>query len=238
MKGIREIVLTGVNLGDFGNTDPETKRKTNDFYELTRALDQVKEMPRFRISSIEPNLLTNDIIDLVANSDRFMPHFHIPLQSGSNKILAAMRRRYQRELYADRVSRIKTLMPHAAIGADVIVGFPGETDEDFQETRQFLQDLEVSYLHVFTYSERENTRAIGMSPVVPVSVRNERNKILRNLSFQKLQYFTSLHAGQTRKVLFERSRDKAMMEGFTDNYIKVTVPYREQWVNNIVDWKL
>jgi threonylcarbamoyladenosine tRNA methylthiotransferase MtaB len=237
-KGIQEVVLTGVNLGDFGNTDPETKRKTNDFYELTRALDQVKEMPRFRISSIEPNLLTNDIIDLVANSDRFMPHFHIPLQSGSNRILAGMRRRYQRELYADRVSRIKTLMPHAAIGADVIVGFPGETDEDFQETRHFLHDLEVSYLHVFTYSERENTRAIGMSPVVPVSIRNERNKVLRNLSFQKLQYFTSLHAGQTRKVLFERSRDKDMMEGFTDNYIKVTVPYREQWVNRIVDWRL
>jgi threonylcarbamoyladenosine tRNA methylthiotransferase MtaB len=237
-KGIQEIVLTGVNLGDFGNTDPETKRKATDFYELTRALDQVKEMPRFRISSIEPNLLTNDIIDLVANSDRFMPHFHIPLQSGSNKILAGMRRRYQRELYMDRVSRIKTLMPHAAIGADVIVGFPGETDEDFRETRDFLHESEVSYLHVFTYSERENTRAIDISPVVPVSVRNERNKILRNLSFQKLQYFTSLHAGQTRKVLFERSRDKDMMEGFTDNYIKVTVPYREQWVNRIVDWKL
>jgi threonylcarbamoyladenosine tRNA methylthiotransferase MtaB len=195
-------------------------------------------MPRFRISSIEPNLLNNDIIDLVANSDRFMPHFHVPLQSGSNKILALMRRRYQRELYADRVARIKTLMPHAAIGADVIVGFPGEKEEDFKETQDFLHSLEISYLHVFTFSERENTHAIDMKPVVPVAVRNERNKILRNLSFQKLQYFTSLHAGQTRKVLFERSREKAMMEGYTDNYIKVTALYQEAWVNRIVDWRI
>ena len=237
-KGIQEIVLTGVNLGDFGNTDPESKRRTNDFFELAQALDQVKEMPRFRISSIEPNLLNNDIIELVANSDRFMPHFHVPLQSGSNKILALMRRRYQRELYADRVALIKTLMPHAAIGADVIVGFPGETDENFEETRQFLHSLDLSYLHVFTYSERENTRAIDMKPVVPMQVRHERNKILRNLSFQKLQFFTALHAGQTRKVLFERSRDKAMMEGYTDNYIKVAVPFQQQWVNQIVDWRL
>jgi threonylcarbamoyladenosine tRNA methylthiotransferase MtaB len=237
-KGIQEIVLTGVNLGDFGNTNPGTKKKTEDFLELTRVLDRVKEIPRFRISSIEPNLLNNDIIDLVANSDRFMPHFHIPLQSGSNKVLALMRRRYVRELYADRVSRIKTLIPHAAIGADVIVGFPGETDEDFRETLNFLHSLEVSYLHVFTYSERENTRAIEMKPVVPVSVRNERNKILRNLSFQKLQYFNAIHNGQTRKVLFERSRDKAMMEGYTDNYIKVTAPYHQEWVNRIVDWRL
>ncbi|HEV3224510.1 MAG TPA: tRNA (N(6)-L-threonylcarbamoyladenosine(37)-C(2))-methylthiotransferase MtaB [Puia sp.] len=237
-KGIQEIVLTGVNLGDFGNSEPGTRRKTEDFLELTRALEQEKEIPRFRISSIEPNLLNNDIIDLVTNSDRFMPHFHIPLQSGSNKILALMRRRYVRELYVDRVSRIKTLMPHAAIGADVIVGFPGETDDDFKETLNFLHSLEISYLHVFTYSERENTRAIEMNPVIPISVRNERNKILRNLSFQKLQYFTALHAGQTRKVLFERSRDKAMMEGFTDNYIKVTAPFQQEWVNRIVEWKL
>lgn len=149
-----------------------------------------------------------------------------------------MRRRYLRELYADRVARIKTLMPHAAIGTDVIVGFPGESEEDFKETLDFLHELEISYLHVFTYSERENTRAIGMNPIVPVSVRNERNKILRNLSFQKLQYFTSLHTGQTRKVLFERSRDKTKMEGFTDNYIKVTAPYQEAFVNKIVDWRI
>jgi threonylcarbamoyladenosine tRNA methylthiotransferase MtaB len=209
-----------------------------DFYALTRELDSMQEMPRFRISSIEPNLLTNDIIDLVANSERFMPHFHIPLQSGSNKILRLMRRRYQRELYTDRVAHIKKQMPHAAIGVDVIVGFPGETDEDFRETRDFLHNQDISYLHVFTYSERENTPASRMSPVVPVSVRNERNKILRNLSYQKQQYFKSLHTGQTRKVLFERSHDKTLMEGFTDNYIKVTASYQEQRVNRIVDWKL
>jgi threonylcarbamoyladenosine tRNA methylthiotransferase MtaB len=237
-KGIQEVVLTGVNLGDFGNTDPDSNRKTSDFFALAQALDQIKEMPRFRISSIEPNLLNNDIIELVANSDRFMPHFHVPLQSGSNKILSGMRRRYKRELYADRVARIKTLMPHAAIGADVIVGFPGETDEDFEETRQFLHGLDLSYLHVFTYSERENTRAIDMKPVVPMNIRHERNKILRNLSFQKLQWFAAQHAGQNRKVLFERSRDKAMMEGYTDNYIKVAVPFQQQWVNKIVDWRL
>ena len=237
-KGIQEVVLTGVNLGDFGMTDPGSKRKSESFFELTQALDQMTEMPRFRISSIEPNLLNNEIIGLVANSDRFMPHFHIPLQSGSNKILALMRRRYLRELYADRVARIKACMPHAAIGADVIVGFPGETDDDFRETFEFLHAQDLSYLHVFTYSERDRTRAIEMKPVVPVSVRNERNKILRNLSFQKLQYFTALHAGQTRKVLFERSRDKTMMEGYTDNYIKVTAPYQEQWVNRIVDWRI
>lgn len=237
-KGIQEIVLTGVNLGDFGNTEPDSKRKTENFYELCLALDQQKLIPRFRISSIEPNLLSNEIIELVANSDQFMPHFHIPLQSGSNRILALMRRRYVREIYADRVALIKTLMPHAAIGADVIVGFPGETDTDFQETLRFLHDLDISYLHVFTYSERENTRAIEMKPVVPVSVRNERNKILRNLSYQKSQYFANLHSGQTRKVLFERSRDKTLMEGYTDNYIKITAPYQEQRVNRIVDWRI
>jgi threonylcarbamoyladenosine tRNA methylthiotransferase MtaB len=237
-KGIQEIVLTGVNLGDFGNTEPGGKRKTENFYDLVLALDQLKVMPRFRISSIEPNLLTNDIIERVANSDYFMPHFHIPLQSGSNKILALMRRRYLRELYADRVARIKTLMPHASVGVDVIVGFPGESEEDFRETVQFLHELDISYLHVFTYSERENTRAIEMNPAVPMNIRNERNKILRNLSFQKSQYFANLHSGQTRKVLFERSRDKTLMEGFTDNYIKVTAPYQEQLVNRIVDWRL
>jgi|SRR5579863_2250549 len=237
-KGIQEIVLTGVNLGDFGNTEPGAKKKTENFYELILALNQIKVMPRFRISSIEPNLLNNDIIDLVANSDCFMPHFHIPLQSGSNKILALMRRRYLRELYADRVDRIKTQMPHASIGADVIVGFPGETEEDFWETVHFLHELDISYLHVFTYSERENTRALEIKPSVPVNIRNERNKILRNLSFQKSQFFSNQYAGQIRKVLFERSRDKNLMEGYTDNYIKVTAPYQEQRVNRIVDWRI
>ena len=149
-----------------------------------------------------------------------------------------MRRRYKRELYADRVARIKTLMPHAAIGADVIVGFPGETEEDFKETFDFLHTIDVSYLHVFTYSERDNTQALEIKPVIPVSIRNERNKILRNLSFQKLQYFTALHSGQTRKVLFERSKSQDMMEGYSDNYIKVTTPYRSEWANQIVDWRL
>ena len=225
-------------LAEKEKTESIIKRKSENFFELVQALDQMNEMPRFRISSIEPNLLTNDIIALVANSDRFMPHFHIPLQSGSNKILGMMRRRYKRELYADRVARIKTLMPHAAIGADVIVGFPGETEDDFKETFDFLHAIDVSYLHVFTYSERDNTRALEIKPVVPISVRNERNKILRNLSFQKLQYFTAQHAGQIRKVLFERSRSQDMMEGYSDNYIKVATPYRADWANQIVDWRL
>jgi threonylcarbamoyladenosine tRNA methylthiotransferase MtaB len=237
-KGIQEIVLTGVNLGDFGSNNRVSGTKPENFYELARALDQIKDISRFRISSIEPNLLSDDIIGLVAESDRFMPHFHIPLQSGSNKILALMRRRYLREFYARRVDRIRELMPHASIGADVIVGFPGETPEDFKETFDFLHGLDISYLHVFTYSERENTRAFHMQSVVPVQDRNERNKILRNLSFQKSQYFAAQHEGQTRKVLFERSRDKAMMEGFTDNYIKVTAPYHSEWVNKIIDWRL
>ncbi|RZK87551.1 MAG: radical SAM protein, partial [Pedobacter sp.] len=192
----------------------------------------------YRISSIEPNLLMNEIIEFVANSDKFMPHFHIPLQSGSNNILRLMRRRYQRELYADRVALIKTLMPHCAIGVDVIVGFPGETDAEFRETYDFLHALDVSYLHVFTYSERANTRALEIEPVVPMQVRNERNKALRNLSYMKQQYFNGQHTGETRKVLFEKHSNDAMMEGYTDNYIKVTVPRMAEWVNKIVEWKL
>jgi threonylcarbamoyladenosine tRNA methylthiotransferase MtaB len=245
--GIKEIVLTGVNLGDFqGSSSPGGERADSfssenhneNFYQLLRELDKINVMSRYRISSIEPNLLTNDIIELVANSDRIMPHFHIPLQSGSNRILGLMRRRYRRELYADRIHRIKTLMPHCAIGADVIVGFPGETDEDFKETFDFLHALDISYLHVFTYSERDHTKALEIKPVVPVHIRHARNKTLRNLSFMKMQYFTQLHAGQTRKVLFERHHKNAMMEGYTDNYIKITTPVKREWVNEIVDWKL
>jgi threonylcarbamoyladenosine tRNA methylthiotransferase MtaB len=183
-------------------------------------------------------LLTNAIIELVANSNSFMPHFHIPLQSGSNRILGLMRRRYRRELYAERVKLIKTLMPHAAIGVDVIVGFPGETAEDFQETFDFLHELDVTYLHVFTYSERDNTHALTMGPVVPVPVRHERNKTLRNLSYMKTQYFNQLHAGTTRKVLFERNAKSGMMEGYTDNYIKVVAAFKKEWENQIVDWTL
>ena len=235
-NGVKEIVLTGVNLGDFRS--PLENNEAKNFYELLIELDKLKTVPRYRISSIEPNLLTNEIIELVANSDRFMPHFHIPLQSGSNRILGLMRRRYKRELYVDRVQRIKMLMPHCAIGADVIVGFPGEGDEDFKETFDFIHSLDISYLHVFTYSERDNTKALELKPVIPVSKRNERNKSLRNLSFMKMQYFTQQHAGQTRKVLMEGLNKSGMMEGYTDNYIKITTPFRQEWVNTVVEWTL
>jgi threonylcarbamoyladenosine tRNA methylthiotransferase MtaB len=236
--GVKEIVLTGVNLGDFGKGPDGNKRHEENFLDLIRELDKVKGIERYRISSIEPNLLTNEIIEFVANSDRFMPHFHMPLQSGSNEILGLMRRRYKRELYADRVNQIKTLMPHCAVGVDVIVGFPGESNAHFKETFDYLHGLDVTYLHVFTYSERDNTKALEIEPVVPVNIRNERNKSLRNLSYMKMQYFTQLHAGQTRKVLFERHEKNGMMEGYTDNYIKVTMPYRADYANEVRDCTL
>ena len=201
-------------------------------------MEEVEGIERYRISSIEPNLLSYDIIEFVAQSKKFMPHFHIPLQSGSNKILGLMRRRYKKELYAEKVQHIKSLMPHCAIGVDVIVGFPSETDDDFKDTVDFIQSLDVSYLHVFTYSERDNTKALDIKPIVPINIRQERNKALRNLSFMKMQYFTQQHTGQTRKVLFEKYNKNEMMEGYTDNYIKVTTPYRKEWANAIVDWKL
>lgn len=234
---VREVVLTGVNLGDFGR-GPDGKGTPETFFHLMQALDTVDGIDRFRISSIEPNLLTLEMIDWVASSRRFMPHFHIPLQSGSNMVLAKMRRRYKRELYAERVNHIKQVMPHCAIGVDVIVGFPGETEDQFRETVDFLLELDVSYLHVFTYSERDNTKALELSPVVPVAVRNERNKYLRNLSYRKMQDFIRRHEGQTRKVLLERQSKGPMMEGYTDNYIKVTTPYRQEWAGQILDWKL
>lgn len=243
-KGVKEIVLTGVNLGDFGKgpdgagTSGSISGREENFSELIKELDKIETIQRYRISSIEPNLLTNEIIEFVASSGRFMPHFHIPLQSGSNKILGMMRRRYKRELYADRVSLIKKLMPHCAIGVDVIVGFPGETEDDFKETFDFLHSLDISYLHVFTYSERDNTHALSLRPVVPVNIRHERNKTLRNLSYMKMQYFIGQHVGQTRKVLFEDHNKNNMMEGYTDNYIRISTPYREEWANNIVDWKI
>lgn len=236
--GVKEIVLTGVNLGDFGKGPDGLSRKQESFFELIRELEGVDGIQRYRISSIEPNLLSNSIIEFVANSNKFMPHFHIPLQSGSNKILGLMRRRYKRELYAERVGLIKTLMPHCCIGVDVIVGFPGETEEDFNDTLQFLHELDISYLHVFTYSERDNTRALEIKPVVPMQVRHERNKILRNLSYMKMQYFTRQHAGQVRKVLFEANAKSGMMEGYTDNYIKITAPYKSEWVNQVMDWAI
>ena len=238
--GVKEIVLTGVNLGDFGPPNPLkgalASSKNENFYSLIKELHKVEGIQRYRISSIEPNLLTNEIIEFVANSDKFMPHFHIPLQSGSNKILGLMKRRYKRELYTERVGLIKTLMPHCCIGVDVIVGFPGESDEDFKETFDFLHSLDISYLHVFTYSERDNTHALSIKPVVPMNVRHERNKSLRNLSYMKMQYFTQQHHGQKRKVLFEGHENKGMMEGYTDNYIKITTPFRQEWVNEIVEW--
>jgi threonylcarbamoyladenosine tRNA methylthiotransferase MtaB len=238
LNGVKEIVLTGVNLGDFGKGADGARQHAEDFYSLVQELEKVEGIERYRISSIEPNLLTEEIIHFVATSKKFMPHFHIPLQSGNNEILALMRRRYKRELYAERVKLIRELMPHCAIGVDVIVGFPSESDHRFNDTYEFLHGLDISYLHVFTYSERDNTRALEIKPVVPMSVRHERNKKLRNLSYMKLQFFTEQHRGQTRKVLFEGHEKAGMMEGYTDNYIRITTPYNPAWANNIVDWKI
>jgi threonylcarbamoyladenosine tRNA methylthiotransferase MtaB len=235
--GAKEIVLTGINLGDFGKGTNGGKKREESFFELVQQLDEQEGIERYRISSIEPNLLSNEIIEFVAKSKHFMPHFHIPLQSGSNEVLGNMRRRYRRELYEERVAAIKKLMPHCCIGVDVIVGFPGETEELFRETFEFLHALDVSYFHVFTYSERTNTLAVEMPGVVPMHIRHERNKILRNLSYQKMQYFTEQHHGQQRKVLFE-SPSNGMLEGYTDNYIKVKTPHRDAWQHNIVDWTL
>ncbi len=236
--GVKEIVLTGVNLGDFGKGPDGSKKHEETFYDLVKALENIDGIERYRISSIEPNLLTNEIIELVSGSKKFMPHFHIPLQSGSDIVLGLMRRRYKSGLYADRVKLIRQLMPHCAIGVDVIVGFPGETDELFNETVTFLTDLDVSYLHVFTYSERPNTSAIEMEGAVSINVRHERNKKLRNLSFLKLSEHTRLHIGQTRPVLFEGENKNGMMEGYTDNYIKITTPTRQEWINQVVPWRI
>jgi threonylcarbamoyladenosine tRNA methylthiotransferase MtaB len=237
-SGVKEIVLTGVNLGDFGKGPDGAKKSEASFYDLIVALDDVEGIERYRISSIEPNLLTQPIIEFVAKSKKFMPHFHVPLQSGSNEILGLMRRRYKRELYGERVKMIKSLMPHCAIGVDVIVGFPSESAIHFKETFEFLHSLDVSYLHVFTYSERDNTKALEIQPVVPVNIRHERNKQLRNLSYMKLQHFTEQHHGQVRKVLFEGHVKNGMMEGYTDNYIRITTPFKAEWANQIVDWKI
>jgi len=235
--GVKEIVLTGINLGDFGKDGNGIKSGAN-FYSLLQSIEKNNGAERYRISSIEPNLLTAEIIEFVAQSKKIMPHFHIPLQSGSNKILALMRRRYKRELYAEKVAMIKNLIPACCIGVDVITGFPGETAEDFKETVDFLTALDISYLHVFTYSERANTVALNIEPVVPVHTRNERTKILRSLSYKKMQQFTKDHTGQSRKVLFEGKNKNGMMDGYSDNYIKITVPYKEEWMNKIVDWKI
>ncbi len=235
--GVKEIVLTGVNIGDFGNGTAVIEgikpKKEALFIDLIRALDSVSSIPRFRISSIEPNLLTNEIIDFVAQSERFMPHFHIPLQSGNNKQLSLMRRRYKCELYAERVTAIKKAMPHCCIGVDVIVGFPGETNEDFLETYQFIQSLDIAYLHVFTYSERANTAANEMPDVVPVDVRRERNEMLRILSEKKKRVFYNAYLQTERLVLFEMSKSEGKMAGFTDNYIRIETNYIPELINEI-----
>ncbi len=226
-SGIKEIVLTGVNIGDFGE-----KGKYN-FFDLVKALDEVEGIDRFRISSIEPNLLSDEIIEFVAQSKRFVPHFHIPLQSGSNKILALMRRRYKRELYSNRVEKIKALMPNACIGVDVIVGFPGESREDFIDTYNFINNMDISYLHVFTYSERENTVAITMSDPVPGSSRAERNKMLTILSEKKRRHFYETQIGKDMEVLFEADSKDGYMHGFTRNYVKVKAKYDPILVNEL-----
>jgi len=242
-KGVKEIVLTGINLGDFGKGGDGGKQHEENFFELIKALDNETAIERYRISSIEPNLLTDDIIAWVAESKKFMPHFHIPLQSGSDAVLKLMQRRYNSQFYRERIELVKKLIPHAAIGVDVIVGSPGETEAYFQESFTFIHSLDISYLHVFTYSERAATKALDIKPIVPIAVRNERNKILRNLSYQKLQYFTEAHRGENRKVLFESVKKTAdggmdMLEGYSDNYIRVTTPYRAEWSNQIVDWTI
>ncbi len=226
--GVKEIVLTGVNIGDFGNgtevIEGTKAKKEALFIDLVKELDKVEGINRFRISSIEPNLLTNEIIAFVGDSQRFMPHFHMPLQSGNNKQLQQMKRRYKRELYASRVETIKSLMPHACIGVDVIVGFPDETDADFLETYRFINSLDISYLHVFTYSERPNTPANEMENAVPMHKRRERNEMLRILSEKKRHAFYQQFLGQTREVLFETHKNSALLTGFTDNYIKIELP--------------
>ena len=236
-QGTQEIVLTGVNLGDFGNgtavIEGDRPQKEALFVGLVRALDQHVDIPRFRISSIEPNLLTDEIIAFVAESRRFMPHFHVPLQSGNDKQLRDMRRRYRRDLYAARVEAIKRLMPHACIGCDVIVGFPGETEADFLETYAFLQTLDVSYLHVFTYSERANTPAAEMPGAVSVEERRRRNQALRGLSEMKRREFYRQHLGTVRPVLFEQHKSQGLLSGFTDNYIKIEMPAEAGRVNAI-----
>ncbi len=237
--GVKEIVLTGVNIGDFGNgtevIEGTKPKKEALFIDLIQELDKVEGISRFRISSIEPNLCTNEVIEFVAQSQRFAPHFHMPLQSGNNKQLQQMRRRYKRELYAERVAKIKSLIPHCCIGVDVIVGFPGETEEDFLETYRFINELNISYLHIFTYSERPNTPAAEMTEAVPMEERRRRNQMLTILSEKKRRYFYEQHLGQTRPVLFEQHPDATLMSGFTDNYIKIEAPLDETLLNEVAE---
>ena len=224
-QGIKEIVLTGINIGDYGKGEFGNKKHEHTFFELVQALDEVEGIERFRISSIEPNLLTEELIEFVAHSKRFVPHFHIPLQSGNNEILGQMRRRYQRELYVDRVNKIKRLMPDACIGVDVIVGFPGESDQHFLDTYTFLVDLPVSYLHVFSYSERPNTIAAKMKNQVSKTIKNKRSKMLRGLSAKKRHAFYESQLQKTKTILFEAENKEGYIQGFTENYVKVRMPW-------------
>ncbi|TQI70984.1 threonylcarbamoyladenosine tRNA methylthiotransferase MtaB [Gramella sp. Hel_I_59] len=232
-QGIKEIVLTGVNIGDYGKGEFGNKKHKHTFLELVKALDDVEGIERLRISSIEPNLLKNETIDFVASSNTFVPHFHIPLQSGSDDMLKLMRRRYLSDLYVDRVNKIKSVMPDACVGVDVIVGFPGETDEHFLETYNFLQKLDISYLHVFTYSERDNTPAAEMDGVVPLKVRKKRSKMLRGLSAKKRRAFYESQLGNTSTVLFEGENKSGYIHGFTENYVKVKAPWNPEMVNTL-----
>lgn len=234
-QDIKEIVLTGVNIGDYGKGEFGNKRHEHTFLELVENLDKVEGIKRLRISSIEPNLLKNETIDFVSKSNTFVPHFHIPLQSGSNALLKLMRRRYNRELYVDRVARIKEVMPNACIGVDVIVGFPGETEELFLETYNFLNDLNISYLHVFTYSERDNTLAAEMEGVVPLKVRKKRSKMLRGLSAKKRRAFYETQINNSLTVLFEGENKEGYIHGFTENYVKIKAPWNPELVNTLQD---
>jgi len=237
-KGIKEIVLTGVNIGDYGKGEFGNKKHEHTFLELVQALDKVEGIERLRISSIEPNLIKDETIDFIAQSNSFVPHFHIPLQSGSNEILKKMKRRYLRELYVSRVAKIREVMPDACIGVDVIVGFPGETDELFLETYYFLNDLDISYLHVFTYSERDNTEAVLMDGVVPDAVRAKRSKMLRGLSAKKRNAFYESQLGKEKTVLFESDNKQGYIHGFTENYVKVKTPWDPALVNTLHKVKL
>jgi threonylcarbamoyladenosine tRNA methylthiotransferase MtaB len=232
-QNIKEIVLTGVNIGDYGKGEFGNKKHEHTFLELVQKLDKVEGIERLRISSIEPNLLKNETIEFVSKSRAFVPHFHIPLQSGSNDILKLMKRRYQREIYTERVNKIREAMPHACIGVDVIVGFPGETDAHFLETYRYLNEMDISYLHVFKYSERDNTEAAAMTGVVPENIRVKRSKMMRGLSVKKRRAFYESQLGSTRTVLFESENKEGYIHGFTENYVKVKTPWNPELVNTL-----
>lgn len=237
-QGIQEIVLTGVNIGDYGKGEFGNKKHENTFMELCERLDAETSVHRLRISSIEPNLLRNELIEFTSKSQRFVPHFHIPLQSGSDEILKKMKRRYLTQLYVDRVNKIREVMPHACIGVDVIVGFPGETQEEFLKTYNFLNELDISYLHVFTYSERDDTEAIEFDGVVPMHERKKRNKMLRILSEKKRMAFYKSQLGSTRKVVWESENKNGMIQGFTENYVKVQTAFDENLINQLMEVEL